>query len=75
MTRKRRHQLVIEVECLDPQGQRQAQDRVHNWFETFGHTACSHGFVFKTVGVMTGKQIASHIRVSRNHEEEDEAPE
>lgn len=60
--RHKRHLLVVEIECLDAQGQRQAQDRLHGWLETFGFTACSHGFEFKTVGVLTGKLIKAKRR-------------
>ena len=58
MTRKLRHLLCVEVLCLDPQGQRQAQDRLHRWLETFGHTAASFGFEFRSVGVITGKYLS-----------------
>ena len=57
MSRKWKHTLVVTIECDDAQGQRQAQERLHGWLETFGHTASSHGFSFTSVGVMTGKQI------------------
>lgn len=57
MTRKVKHQLVVEIECDDYQGQRQAQDRLHAWLETYGHTSAGHGFAFLSVGVLTGKRI------------------
>ena len=60
--RSKRHTLCVEILCLDAQGQRQAQDRLHRWLETYGHTAPSHGFEFKTVGVITGKYIAYGAR-------------
>lgn len=52
-----RHKLVIEIDCLDAQGQRQAQNRVLRWLEIYGHTSPGHGFDFRTVGVMTGKRV------------------
>jgi hypothetical protein len=52
-----RHKLVVEIDCLDAQGQRQAQNRLLRWLETFGHTAVGSGFEFKSVGVMTGKRV------------------
>jgi hypothetical protein len=35
----RHHELVVNVECDDPQGSQQAQDRLERWISTFGHTA------------------------------------
>lgn len=35
----------------------QAQNRLHRWIETFGHTAPNNGFTFKSVGVITGKRV------------------
>jgi hypothetical protein len=57
MTRRIKHQLVVEIECLDAQGQRQAQDRLHRWLETYGYTSSGNGFEFISVGVMTGKRV------------------
>lgn len=68
--RKRRHDLVIEIMCDDAQGQRQAQDRVHGWLETFGYTASSHGFQFVTVGVLTGERLKDAPSLSNNREKE-----
>jgi hypothetical protein len=42
----RHHELVVEIECDDAQGSREAQDRLRRWIETFGHTAAGHGFTF-----------------------------
>lgn len=56
--RKRNHLLVIEIQCDDSEGQRQAQDRVHGWLETFGYTASSHGFEFVSIGVATAKRLS-----------------
>lgn len=40
------HDIVIKIECLDPQSEPQARARLERWLSTFGHTACSHGFEF-----------------------------
>lgn len=52
-----RHTLAVEIFCDLRCGQRQAQDRLHRWLETFGHTAPSLGFEFRTVGRITGKPV------------------
>lgn len=54
----RKHTLVIDILCDLSEGQRQAQDRLHHWLETFGFTASSHGFEFISVGVLTGKRLS-----------------
>lgn len=66
--RARRNHLVIEILSDDPEGQRQAQDRLHRWLETFGHTASSFGFQFVSVGVMTGKRLSKAPSLSNNRE-------
>jgi hypothetical protein len=39
--------LTIESDLIEsPQD---AVDRIHGWLETYGHTAPSHGFEFKSV--------------------------
>ncbi len=70
--RKRRQNLVVEILCDDALGQRQAQDKLHNWLETFGHTASSHGFQFVTVGVLTGKRLKDAPSLSNNREKDQE---
>lgn len=40
----KRFTFTITIECLDPQTEAQALNRLHNWFETHGHTCSSHGF-------------------------------
>lgn len=57
MSRIKRHTLCVDILCYDSKGQRQAQDMLHGWLEHYGHTATSFGFEFKTVGVLTGKQV------------------
>lgn len=52
--RKKRHFVLIEIECLDNQGPVQARDRVHRWIEHYGYTDCSFGFKFKTTAPVTG---------------------
>lgn len=55
--RIKRHKLIVEIECDDAQGSRQAQDRLIRWIETFGHTAPSFGFDFFNVGRIAGLHI------------------
>lgn len=52
MTRKLKHGLVVEIDCLDAQGQCQAQDRLVRWLEHYGYTASGHGFEFISVGAV-----------------------
>lgn len=40
------HRIVVEIECLDEQGTKQAVDRVRRWLHTFGRDAQTHGFSF-----------------------------
>ena len=63
----KRHILVVEIECLDTQGQRQAQDRLHRYLETYGYTSPGHGFEFKTVGVLAGKHLSSKPKRYKNN--------
>lgn len=44
--KKKRHVLILEVECLDAQSPKAARDRVLRWIETNGHTSPGHGFTF-----------------------------
>ena len=67
--RHKRHVLVVEILSDLPEGQRQAQDRLHGWLETFGFTDCSHGFKFVSVGVLTGKRLAKAPSLSNNREQ------
>ncbi len=69
--RTRRHTLVVELLSDDAIGQRQAQDSLHGWLETFGHTASGHGFEFVSVGVLTGKRLKDAPSLSNNREEDD----
>lgn len=55
--RKRENVLVVKILADLPEGTRQAQDRLHRWLETYGHTSVSHGFRFVEVGVLTGKRL------------------
>lgn len=55
MSRRKTHFLIVEIECLDAQGLKSAEDRLTAWLETFGHTACSHGFEFKSVSRKVAK--------------------
>lgn len=41
--------ILVEIETLDAQSFAAAADRLKRWCETFGHTAASHGFEFKSV--------------------------
>lgn len=41
-----RFEVFVEIETLDAQTQREAQNRVQRWIETYGHTASGHGFEF-----------------------------
>lgn len=52
-----RHKLCVEVVSDMDRGQRQMQERLHRWLETYGHTASSYGFEFKSVDVFTGKHV------------------
>lgn len=56
--------LVIEVAVPNLTGQRQAQELVHSWLSTYGHTATGHGFEFISVGVLTGKRLPSAPSIS-----------
>lgn len=69
--KRRKHTLVVEIVCDRhiPLGQRQAQDRLHRWLETYGHTAPSFGFEFVSVGVLTGKRLSKAPSLSNNREE------
>lgn len=69
MSRRRRNVLVVEILADLPEGQRQAQDRLHRWLETYGHTASGHGFGFVSVGVLTGKRLKDAPSLSNNREE------
>lgn len=62
----RSHVVLIEIDCADPQGREAAADRVNGWLETFGHTACSHGFEFIAV--------ASYARPSKYHKQRRRTP-
>jgi hypothetical protein len=53
--RTRRHRVTVEILCDQPEGACQAANRVQEWLETFGHTDCSHGFEFLSVGVAPRK--------------------
>lgn len=55
------HYVVVKIECLDPQGSRQAAARVKAWLETFGHTAPSHGFEFV--------EVSSNLREAMTEEQ------
>lgn len=68
MSRVRKHVLAVEILCDDALGQRQAQDKLHDWLETFGHTDCSFGFKFVAVGVLTGKRLSKAPSLSNNRE-------
>jgi hypothetical protein len=46
---KRKHSVVIEIECLDAQSGKQARERLVRWIEFYGHTTSSHGFDFTSV--------------------------
>jgi len=47
--RKRRQNVIVEILSDKAIGPTQAKDMVHNWLETFGHTACTFGFDFVSV--------------------------
>jgi hypothetical protein len=64
MARGRRHTLVVEIDCDDVQGPREAEDRLLRWLETFGHTAPGHGFEFFTVGRIAAKAMKDRMRGS-----------
>ncbi len=68
--RRRQHFLIVEVltDRNNTQGQRQMQDRLHRWLETYGHTASSFGFQFVSVGVMTGKRLKDAPSMSNERE-------
>lgn len=59
MTSKRRNTFFITIEADLPETPQQAVDRVHRWLETYGHTAPSHGFEFKsvTISIMGGRKV------------------
>lgn len=59
--RGHRHLITIEIETLDRQGTRAAQDRVLRWLETFGHTSPGHGFEFVSVGRFCYTPIRSRV--------------
>jgi hypothetical protein len=56
----KRHTLVVEIECHDAQGSHQAEDRLLDWLETYGHTSVSHGFDFLTVR-RVAKKTNAHL--------------
>lgn len=62
MSRPRRHTIIVEIECLDPQGSHQAESRLLRWLETFGHTSVGHGFEFFKVGRVAGKPMKGRIK-------------
>jgi hypothetical protein len=62
MARGRRHTLVVEIDCFDVQGSREAEDRLLSWLETFGHTAPGHGFNFFTIGRVAAKPMKGRMR-------------
>jgi hypothetical protein len=68
MATSRRQTLVVEIFVDWPVGSRQAQDRLHRWLETFGHTSSGHGFAFVNVGVLTGKRLSKARSLSNNRE-------
>lgn len=48
-----RHTLVVEVESIVDRGSRQMQARLSRWLASYGHTAASFGFEFKSVNLPT----------------------
>lgn len=62
--RTRRHSLVIHILTHEPKGQRQAQNHLYKWLETFGHSSGGHGFEFVSVGVLTGKRLKDAPKLS-----------
>lgn len=65
----RQHTLVVDLLFDESCGQRQAQDHLHNWLETFCHTSSSHGFQFVSVGVHTGKRLSKAPSLSNERED------
>ena len=62
MSRRSRHFLVVEIECLDTQGAHQAEDRLLRWLEIYGHTASGHGFEFFSVGRVAAKPVRHRMK-------------
>lgn len=71
MAATKRNTLVVDILSDDRLGQRQAQDKLHAWLETYGHTASSFGFQFISVGVLTGKRLKDAPSLSNNREDTD----
>lgn len=53
---RKTHYITVKIECLDPQTNAEARDRLQGWLETFGHTACSHGFEFQEILVKVNQE-------------------
>lgn len=50
--KSRKHILIVEVECFDAQGSREAENRLLRWIETYGHTSTGHGFEFSKMSLV-----------------------
>jgi hypothetical protein len=42
--KRKRHKIVLVIETIDAQSAEQARQRLHDWLETYGHSASGHGF-------------------------------
>lgn len=60
-----RNTVFVTIESDLIESAQDAVDRIHSWLETYGHTAPSHGFEFKSVtsSIVGGRKVETkHAR-------------
>lgn len=56
------HVVAVQIETDEGMSMTDANRKVQRWLETFGHTACSHGFEFIGVVRISAKIVTEELK-------------